>query len=200
MTDRIGRIAESWVTESEVAAHVAHRAGKLVRVRSYTRAGSHALDVEAIRKGTPKHIDVNERDNGGLNVWVPGVRQSSRDVKPFFRSTNLGYGKKFVGYVIGAPDGAPLERDPEGGLKMYSAQEAVDKAVAIANESRGGYSEEIHRSQGGPITGYDVTEAAKTRPAVPPSAPPLSQHGEFLKRWHGGQTGWPSDTGRGKHW
>lgn len=28
-------------------------------------------------------------------------------------------------------------------------------------------------------------------PAPRPTPPPLSEHGEFLRRWHAGETGWP---------
>lgn len=155
------------LAEAQVQGYVREGGrGKLVRVKSYMKAASSpyrrpSFDIDALRAGTPKHIDVNPRQDGAaVNVWVPGHAYSSHTVQPIRNVRSGGpYGSDKVlpdRYEVTDHDGYPST--PE---HFDTPEAAVDWAVAKAHESKGAYKPDVHASQGGPVEGYDDDRHAR---------------------------------------
>jgi hypothetical protein len=78
-------------------------------------------------------------------------------------------------------DGAPADQS-------FTEDEA-DRELADLAASEAAEDDEALRQVADDI---DVLSDAATRPAPPfRVGRPMSAHGDFLRRWHGGQTGWP---------
>lgn len=150
------------IAEGRVVEHTRHGArGKLVRVKSYMKdgTGGSSFDVDAIRAGTPRHIDVNPRGRTELNVWVPGHAHSAHTVHPHTRQVRGSYGwepERTGTWGVSDHDGMPSTDQ-----KFDGPGAAVDWAVAKANESKGAYSEAVHDAVGGPKVGYDAPPAKR---------------------------------------
>ena len=153
----------SAVEEAQVAGHTRRGArGKLVRVESYRTEGG-GWDIDALRRGTPKHLDVNPRGGGVVSVWTPGSTMSSTEVAPRRERAH-------------SPSPWSLPDSPEkptkwdvsdvDGMRISShdtPEEAFDAAAAESAKAKKAYDPEIHKSHGGPVEGYDDDEDEKPK-------------------------------------